>query len=280
MKNFIRDTLVTLAIGLVLAWVLSLAKPNYEKLNNFTYKRYFIEHNADSIKILLLGNSLFENGINPHVLGDSVFDLAISARITYYDVVLAQRYFPSMKNLKVCLFPMGYNLSLDPTSHQYACIRDHYIWMDIEPPTEYCDKVTKKPWLHYTLFRNARSCDAAGYDTLLSDKNLEKIELTQYRTDEFRKHLTTLAQICTDKGVRLVVITPPCYLAAIDGISSEGIELMHTVVDSVASLYPIEYKDYLCDSTFQKKELYFNANHLNHQGATLFAQRVKDDLGL
>lgn len=69
-------------------------------------------------------------------------------------------------------------------------------------------------------------------------------------------------------------------MSAVEGVTQEGINIMHAIVDSANALYPIEYHDYLSDSTFQDEALYHNANHLNYRGATLFAERVKGDFGL
>lgn len=51
--------------------------------NKFNY----LKKNQESIITLMLGNSLMENSLNPRLLGNSVFDLAISSRWIYYDKV-------------------------------------------------------------------------------------------------------------------------------------------------------------------------------------------------
>ena len=77
----------------------------------------YMETKSDGIKTLLLGNSLIENSINPQILGDSVFDLAISGRWIYYDVKLLERYIPKMTNLNQVIFGMGYAIPFCKSYH-------------------------------------------------------------------------------------------------------------------------------------------------------------------
>ena len=52
------------------------------------------------------------------------------------------------------------------------------------------------------------------------------------------------------------------------------------MMESVNRQYPAEYISYLDDDLFQADSLYYDAEHLNHRGATLFAQQVKEDFNL
>ena len=107
MKKFIysisRFSLVAFVIFLALE-CLSFAFPN-----EYSYKRNYVEDNSDRIKILILGHSHAGKGINPEAFGDSVFNMAMSGRIHFYDAVLAERYVSRLKNLKCVIWPLGYS---------------------------------------------------------------------------------------------------------------------------------------------------------------------------
>ena len=107
MKEFLKHV----GLGFLFALFICLTIEFYQsKVNNNAYlsKYKYMEENSSNIKTLLLGNSLMENSINPHLLGDSIFDLAISARWIYYDQELLERYIVKMPNLKNVIFGMGY----------------------------------------------------------------------------------------------------------------------------------------------------------------------------
>ena len=63
-------------------------------------------------------------------------------------------------------------------------------------------------------------------------------------------------------------------------MENEVKNILLQMMESVNRQYPAEYISYLDDDRFQADSLYYDAEHLNHTGATLFAQRVKEDLGL
>lgn len=52
------------------------------------------------------------------------------------------------------------------------------------------------------------------------------------------------------------------------------------MMESVNRQYPAEYISYLDDDRFQADSLCYDAVHLNPTGATLFAQRVKEEFNL
>ena len=90
MKRFLSLVLIGFMVFLPISLFLEFYQA--KRVNMFSYKRDYMDKNAESIKTLLLGNSYMENSINPHLMGDSVFDLAISGRWIYYDVKLLEKY--------------------------------------------------------------------------------------------------------------------------------------------------------------------------------------------
>ncbi len=66
----------------------------------------------------------------------------------------------------------------------------------------------------------------------------------------------------------------------INYMSEEGRNNLQLIADAVKDKYPMAYKNYLTDADYRNDSLYLDWNHLNHEGATLFAQRVKEDFDL
>ena len=90
--------------------------------------------------------------------------------------------------------------------------------------------------------------------------------------------LLKMAKVCNDHGVRLIVVTFPAnstYRASHTDCDSR----MQKVIDHVAGQYPVEYHCYLNDEQFGDS-LFSDQTHLNHRGATAFAQRIKLDFEL
>ena len=60
----------------------------------------------------------------------------------------------------------------------------------------------------------------------------------------------------------------------------EGFTQLNNIIEEIRQDSPIEYHNYIADSSFRADSLYHDATHLNHKGATLFAERVKKDFFL
>lgn len=108
-----------------------------------------------------------------------------------------------------------------------------------------------------------------------------KSEYTQSTNyDIFFNHLRRIAQLCNEHQIRFIAITPPAADIYLTHITPEGINRIDYIIKNIQKDYPIEYKNYLSDSAFRSDSLYFDATHHNHRGATLFAQRIREDFNL
>lgn len=89
-------------------------------LNEYSYKKQYVEQHSEDIQLLILGHSHVANGINPKLLDIGAFNMSNQGRTTYYDAVLAERYIPQLKNLQYVIWPLGYNFQY--SSYRYPCI--------------------------------------------------------------------------------------------------------------------------------------------------------------
>ena len=269
--------------------------------NVYNYKYYYVKNNP-AIKTLLIGHSHFENSINPYLMGDSIFDFAISGRKwIYWDVELMKELMPAMPNLKTVIFPLGYDMLFE--SQHYDSYTDEFVleytynyskymhvYYDRFPESLYyrsallCNRMGAKYWHDY------KPIDPLGYDSITgcllnSDRRevmpmdtILEIDMLCYK--EFRTYLTDLARMCYENNVRFVAVTCPCADIYKTHTCEQGIKMMYELIDSVRAEYPIEYYNYLFDEEFRADSIYFDYFHLNSIGADMFALRVKKDLGL
>ena len=111
-------------------------------------------------------------------------------------------------------------------------------------------------------------------------RNADGLSYKQYPSKPYFEALRGIAKVCSERGVRFIVVTPPFSNLYLSKVTEEGVKVLDSVIDAVAESYPIEYKNYMADSEFRDDSLYLDWNHLNNRGATLFARRVKADFGL
>lgn len=288
MKRFITDIIFTLLFVAFFSFL-------YGSLERNAYTEkysYFIEH-QNGIKTLVMGNSLAEMSFNTGELGDSAWCFAISGRALYYDAELLNQHLRNMQNIQSVVLLLHYNLMTDVLLDPDLSIRkDYYIYNNYKhlhiplntfPYGWIFRSALLSNQIHYNNTSAINRYDEHGYlrnDYVYSGGKEKDNPPFQKNEGNAIAYLTKMSKTCFECGVRFIVVTPPFSDAWLEGCTKEGVENLTHITDSVNYLFPLEYKNYMKDSMFRNDSLYCNWNHLNHRGATLFAQRVKCDFGL
>lgn len=306
MKRFIKDIVLVVCLLFTLLLICEIFIFPYASKNIYNYKFNYAKTNANKIAILLMGNSYFENSINPYYLGDSVFDMAVEARWIYYDKELLNYFVPKMNKLKTVIFPMGYKIPFFYSHHfynsdieiinksmDYVHEKFMHVWYDRTPEKYFrylyiLNGVTSGN----RLFSNNVYCDSLGYTCLTGHcndnwKNEQNINVNvinnkyaREQVAEYTNYLKDMAKICQMYNVRFIVVTPPCHDSFNENVRQTGLDILYGIIEEVSAEYPIEYMDYLLDKEFRADSIYHDCSHLNSIGANLFALRIKKDFGL
>lgn len=311
MRQFLKDLL-----GVILAFIILIAICEsilYFIPNTYSYKYKYVSYHKEDISVLILGHSHTLRGVNPRLLGDSVFNFAESARWVYYDAKLVERFVPHMPNMKLIIYPIGYDMPFGYLSCHYE---DDY---NTEDQHDYNIHMYAKyqniPYDRFPMRYTAYSTFLSGYfakdevnfefklkyDSLGFERdssfhfgpkwktdNIVHVPTNQIESDytnnkyvqEYIQHLTTIAKVCADNHVRFVTITTPCYETYVEKTSEAGWKNIYSIIEQVRESYPIEYFNYLADEEFRADSLYLDCSHLNYIGADKFTPFLKHDLGL
>ena len=301
MKRFVLNIFIV-TIVFCCTWMLAeflMTKANI--VNDYSYKYNYVKNNP-AIKTLLIGHSHFDNSINPYLMGDSVFDFAISGRRwIYWDTKLAAQLFSTMPNLKTVIFPLGYAMPYESPHYEKELSegRKEYLYMYTKYMNTPYDVFPQNLIYSSALLSNKMGIkywkdihvDSLGYNKLEGRSQYfeewvkeTKITWTNDTTilcyNEFKEYFIELAKVCYDNNIRLIAVTCPCADCYVQNTRPQGIKNLYDLVDSVRVYYPVEYYNYLDDADFRADSLYYNYSHLNSIGADKFAIRLKNDLGL
>jgi hypothetical protein len=292
MKHFLLEAAIIFAFGIVFVLGIESLQRMIHGDNVYSFKYDYMEKNASKIKTLLLGHSLFEESFNSNVLGDGTFNLAICGRVSYYDVKLLERYIDRMDSLQVVIFPVHYALDnactyFDDWHLREAYVYHYYKYMKITTPGQmqlyYSPKITFQ-WERKNKGEIIDSVDKTGYGQLPDAKHhitAPSLRLyTQLFPYNYCVNLKRIARICHENNVRFIAITPPATNTFLAYTTLEGFTQLNNIIEEIRQDSPIEYHNYIADSSFRADSLYHDATHLNHKGATLFAERVKKDFFL
>lgn len=298
MKRFLLTCLLgfVVFIGLLLI-VECLIIPKLP--NEFSYKYDYVDSHRNEISTLLMGNSYFENSLNPRLINDSTFDLAVFSRWIGYDAQLLDIFVPIMPNMQTVIFPMGYKIPfMDYHSYPKKIVdfyHEKYMhvfynrfphnvdrWLAIR----YSDRIGFKSWIVTVdpVCRGEFLVYGHENDNWRNEQNILPDVISQEGVDEalaeYTYYLKSMAKVCADNKVRFIVVTPPCHDSFNQNVRQEGINTLYHLIEDAQAITPFEYKDYLFDEEFRADSLYFNCSHLNKIGADKFALRLKEDFDL
>lgn len=215
--------------------------------------------------------------------------MAEPSRILYYDKEILVRNIHFMPNLKVVIYPMLYQIDngafFTQDGFREYSVKEYKRTMGIKAPYEFrwvSDKPTLGEILSIHHFASNRECDSLGYITMgdgFSDTK-DYIDIV-VNEDSIVAMLSTMAKTCDERGIRFIVVMEPCTNTFnSQSVDSIRLAMIDRIIDSVREKYPMEYHDYLNHPDFRSIEMFHSQTHLNHKGATIFAQRIKEDCGL
>lgn len=306
MKKFIHNITI---IGIILLLInIAIEFLLFLRPNQYSYKRMYVEEHINDIRCLLLGNSHIANALKPNILGNGVFNMAISGRNIVYDIELAKRYVPQMTQLEILIMPFDYHdfyfdrAKDNPNKIKillglrgsYKCMYYKYMGIRVDGLWYWSEILNSKlDYMKRFLKKDvdARECDSLGYvkkslskrNANWKDRHLPNIVDTTIDANREKQKLLfsrycTLAELAMNQGAKLVLIFTPLYKTYNNSTNPVVIREMESFVANLKQKNPnVEYYDYSTDERFIDEDFY-DASHLTDIGANKFSKIVKEEV--
>ncbi len=292
MKRF----LLKLAL-FALPWLLllTLAELYVESLPNIARdKHQWMLRNQQAVRTLVLGHSHTLYGIRPDLLGDSAFNLAQQSQTYRYDSYLLRHY--TMPHLQTLILPFNYSSLWEDFEQQdedFQAIRYRiYMDCDIHPRLSwYGFEVMSMPLVReklQSLYRPAQNqWDSLGWatDYTLStraddwDNGRERAACNTYEDTTLvalnTAYLHDIFTFCRQHHIQVLLLNTPTSATFQAHEEAHQKAINEKVLHQLLTLYPeILYLDWEADPHFTPDDFY-DADHLNTDGATKLTQLVK-----
>lgn len=306
MKKFIHNITV---FGIILLLInIAIELLLFLRPNTYSYKRMYVEEHINDIRCLLLGNSHIEEALNPSILGNGVFNMAISGRYLVYDMELAKKYIPLMSQINTVIMPLDYTEfyfgrekdnpeeKKDPDNLEstYKCMYYKYMGLRVDELWYWSEILNSKDNFMMRFLKSdeeSRECDSLGYIRLkLSNrkKNWQKrvlpkiidttLPIDKDKQERLYTQYCTLAELADKRGARLILLFTPMYNTYNNSTSPIVIEEMNAFVSHLKQKYRnVEYYDYSKDERFVNDD-FKDASHLTENGAVKFSKIVKEEI--
>ena len=270
--------------------------------NTYSYKRDYLEKHINDIRILLMGSSYIEEGVNPVYVGENCFNIAIAGRNIVFDAEIAKKYFHQMNRLEIVMIPLDYSkfefgrgrknpldtrIDLDLMTDTYKCM--HYKYMNLHVDGfMYWSEILNSQLNYISRFWQSRQenveCDSLGYHALALKNRQEGWE---YRAvppviNTFKKmdneafngywpYIEVIADCASKIGVKMVLVNIPKYKTYQNNVNKKVLqEMNHLITQLQCKFNNVLYWDFTYNEEFGEED-FFDACHLSDEGAKKFS---------
>src|SRR5438128_2689811 len=127
MKRYLKSLLLFLLPLVVVAISMEVLLRNIP--NDYRYKKIFLDNNARSLEVLVLGNSHSFFDIDPRYIKQKCFNAAYYSQSLDYDLALLKKYDNQWDSLKYIVIPVDYFLLFKaPAYKTYVQYLDDRQW--------------------------------------------------------------------------------------------------------------------------------------------------------
>ncbi len=276
--------------------------------NRYSFKRSYIENHLDELEILLLGNCHIEDALIPNLLGEHVFNAAISGREPVYDFELGKKYIPLIQKLKVVVMPLDYRSfafgrqKSNPRDHKvhggyestFKCMNYKYLGIHIDEFWYWSEFLNselnykQRIWMSYA---QQIETDTTGFVKLLDSNKLKdwefwdlpriydiSVQRNSQQYEELLNGYLDLARISHEMGVKLILLSTPMYKTYQEDMVLQVEEEMKQFVGIIQSKYPdVDYYDFQHDERFLPEDFH-DASHLSESGSVKFSKIFASDI--
>jgi len=267
--------------------------------NSFKYKHEKIENSLEDIEVLILGSSHTLYGVNPKFFKEETFNLSHVSQTLDLDYQLLSNYIEKIPKLKKIIIRLSYTSlfeKLEFTDEDWR-LKNYTIYYNIpihKNVKYYSELLSVKLknnidiiYDYYINDEDLVNCTEKGWGLLKKhdfDFDIEKsgkisahkhtIE-DKFLYEENLQLLNRIIQICKEKNIEVLLFTPPAYDSYRDNLDLNQLNIMIATGNEVANNYSnCSYYNLLEDDLFTKKD-FFDADHLNKDGAEKLSKLLK-----
>jgi hypothetical protein len=305
MKRFIFKTLLFLLPIVILAVPIEYLLQQIP--NNYTYKKNYLDKHAGEIQVLILGASDLFFGLDPVYFKQNTFNASHVSQTLDWDYKIFSKYQDRFDDLKIVIIPISYptlwaKLEEGVESWRTKNYAIYYglatkSWMNHSELLKGKLSVNiQRLYQYYFKGKSDISCTELGWGTDYKSGNTVDLEksgkaaalyhtykniYSEENTKIFTENLAILnsfIEICTEKNMELIFLTPPAYYTYRENLNiKQWNKMLETMTDLVKGHNNCQYINMMDDRDFTAEDFY-DANHLDERGAKKFSEKIVHDI--
>ena len=266
--------------------------------NSYAYKYNYVKTHGDSIEVIAVGHSQLYDGFMAEAFSRPAFNLANHDQMFQENYYVMKELLPYLPKLKTVIMPIGYIDVVEEEEewrfNSIACFYHEYMhvnygghlplkdWYECFSPHRAYEKMVS----YYIDHQDIVCCDSLGRENTRYLKDREEPLgannhhfLSDYTRKESNRyfirgygHLTHTIKMLKEKGVDVVLVSPPHFWNDFKPNKSQLSYLSH-VVEDLRKDYGIKYVNMQFDKEFTDSD-YYNETHLSEYGAEKFTKKL------
>lgn len=272
--------------------------------NDYQLKYKFLESNSDELEVLILGNSHAFHGVNPDLMEKSSFNVSNVSQSFDIDYAIFNQYKSNLPNLNTLVITFTYTTLVSKLENSVESwrLKNYFLYFHLNEcfSLKNSTEITANKMSlnverikdYYFEGENYITCTELGYSPKeieegkdlkstgveASKRHTKDINTAEVKeiTEEVKSQLIETINWCGQNNINVVILTPPAFKSYTKNLNLNQLQIKDEFCDSV-SLYceHVVYLDLLEDTTF-KQEDFYDADHLNVNGATKLTLILND----
>lgn len=268
-------------------------------------KKAYLEQYADSVKVLILGDSHSNMNINPELIGKPAATLALGGQPLSIDYFLLRRYIDRLPRLETVVLEVSpnrfyYDLELTNwNAYLYRAIYGidyktaQFSFSNYSLVIAHHKHCTSLLLNYYGLRGKRHHINEYGFTVDDSDGRFRNMRYDEKRiaetfkirhkflrssaVDSNRTFLEGIAELCRSRGLELVLVSAPLYKTYRNALPEAALQQVNHVLDDVEKKYHLRRLSYVSDTVFTIYD-FKDDDHLNPAGAAKFTRMLNRDL--
>jgi hypothetical protein len=263
--------------------------------NDYKLKKEYLDHNANAVQTLILGNSHSFYGINPKFLKKNGFNAASVSQSLNYDYYILKKYENNWTHLSRIVIPIDYftlykNLDIGSDLWRRKNYNLYYgmnVSNDIATNTELLSTRFKsnltRLFSFYVFKRSLITTESLGWgNAYQGHKDLQKtarVALSRHTVKNYNlladnvRTLTNIIKFAKARHINVVFFTSPACKYYYNNVSKTQMGKTLFEVNKLKDAYGVTYINMLQDRSFLDADFY-DADHLNWQGAKKLSLKI------
>lgn len=273
--------------------------------NNYSCKDQQINKNFQKIEVLLFGDSHCLYGLNPSCFSKNTFNLSNVSQTIYFDKLLFDKYVDKLPKLTQVVFCIEYtNLSQRDNSGDDGWRKFYYQrFMHLEvplisklDPRNYCLAFTQSFYKsrdlvkRYVKKKTILDCDSLGWGT--NYKKADRIPAAQVAQNRAivqedglmdfevnKSRINDIIRRCKQRNIQVLIVSMPQTKVYESYLNQNKLSKIKATCSEFQTKNPKEvfYLNLFDDTRFSEEDFY-DADHLNNEGALKCSKIVNDYL--